>query len=74
MPNRITHLDEAVEFSGYSTLPEGATITVEGGRFVLVTPSVGISIDARYSDSVNPDTIDAGDSATVNTDTYDGGS
>lgn len=48
----------------------GATLEWDGTKFILVAPSVGIVIDARFSNSVNPDTIDAGNSDTVNPDTY----
>lgn len=75
MPNIPAWLEELFEFSGYATLPEGSTITVEGGQFVLVTPSTNaVVIDAGHSTTVNPDTVDAGDSAAVNADTIDAGS
>lgn len=71
--NRVVSLRDLIEWTDVDPLPEGATITVEGGQFVLVAPADGDLIDARHSTSVNPDTVDGGTSSTVNADTIDAG-
>lgn len=73
MRNRVVSLRDVEEWTD-GPLPEGATITVEAGQFVLVTAALEDRVDARYSTSVNADLIDAGNAAATNPDLFDGGS